>query len=153
EADNRQLAARVYTRLGRAHAQSGRTDEALSYLDSAFEMAGQQRNQTVLAEAKRGQASVYLSQGEVKKAAAAAAQALDMAEALDDLQRAESLLVHASVLEAQKQADAARQAFEQAIALQEAADATQYLSDAYKLFSDFLERRGDSARALELLKK
>jgi tetratricopeptide (TPR) repeat protein len=69
------------------------------------------------------------------------------------LQHSETLLVQARVLEAQRDADGARKAFEEAIALQEAADATQYLSDAYKQFSDFLERRGDNAHALELLKK
>ncbi len=152
-ADNRQLTARVYTRLGRAHAQSGQADEALTYLGTAYEMADQQHDAQALAEAKRGQASVYLSQGDVKKAAAAAAEALEMAQALDDLQRAESLLVQARVLEAQNKKDAARESYEQAIALQEAADATHVLSEAYKQYSDFLERQGDSPRALELLKK
>ncbi|HEV8193522.1 MAG TPA: tetratricopeptide repeat protein [Ktedonobacterales bacterium] len=153
EAGNRQLTARVYNRLGRAHAQSGQADEALVYLGTAYEMAEQQHDAQALAEAKRSLATVYLSQGNVKRAAEAAKEALDMAQALDDLQRAESLLVQARVLEAQKDADGAQKAFEQAIALQEAADATQYLSEAYKQFSDFLERRGDSTHALELLKK
>ncbi len=153
DAGNRHLTARVFSRLGRAHAQSGQANEALAYLDTAYAMAEQQHDSQALAEAKRGLATVYLNQGDVKKAAGAAQEALDMAIALDDLQRAESLLVQASVLEAQKNANGARKAFEQAIALQEEADATQYLSDAYKQFSDFLERQGDSAHALELLKK
>jgi tetratricopeptide (TPR) repeat protein len=153
DAGNRHLTARVFSRLGRAHAQSGQANEALAYLDTAYAMAEQQHDSQALAEAKRGLATVYLNQGDVKKAAGAAQEALDMAIALDDLQRAESLLVQASVLEAQKNANGARKAFEQAIALQEEADATQYLSDAYKQFSDFLERQGDNAHALELLKK
>jgi tetratricopeptide (TPR) repeat protein len=153
EAGSRHLTARVYNRLGGAYTQSGQPDDALTYLRAAYELADQQRDQQALAEAQRGLASVYLSQGQVAEAAEAARQALDMAETLDDQQRAEALLVQARVLEAQNDADGARQAFERAISLLEQADATQSLSDAYKQFSDFLERRGDSAHALELLKK
>lgn len=153
DAGIRRLTARVYSRLGRAQAHAGNAESALANLDAAYEMAGKQRDQQALAEAKRGQATVYLSQGDVKQAASAAKEALDIAQALDDVQRAESLLVQARVLEAQNAVDGARKAYEEAIALHEAADATHALSDAYKQFSDFLERCGDSTHALELLKK
>jgi tetratricopeptide (TPR) repeat protein len=54
DASARRLTARVYSRLGRAQAQSGNADEALAHLDTAYTMAEQRRDQQALAEAKRG---------------------------------------------------------------------------------------------------
>ena len=84
----------------------------------------------------------------------AAEQATTLAESLDDSTLlAEAQLVMAQVLEAKKDYGNAEHTFEQAIEGLKQANALAQLSDAYALFSEFLERRGQSRKALEVLKQ
>jgi tetratricopeptide (TPR) repeat protein len=79
---------------------------------------------------------------------------MTLAESLDDpTQLAEAQLVMAQVLEARKDVTNAEHTFEQAIEGLKQANALTQLSDAYAAFSEFLERRGQSRKALEVLKQ
>lgn len=107
-----------------------------------------------IAEAERSLAALYAAQQQIDEAARAIAVALDRAAEINDpIQRGELVLVLAQIQEARKAHTEAEQSFEQATALLGAPDAAQHLSDAYAQFSAFLERRGQSKRALELLKQ
>lgn len=154
QAQNNRLAARAYTRLGRATAQSNQIDEALSFLSDAQAMTERQHDTRGQAEVQRSLAAVYVSQKRLPEAKAAAQKALDLAQSVnDDILLAESQLAMAQVQDAQSKAKEAEASFEQAIALLEKTGARQHLGDAYAAFSSFLEARGQSQRALEVLKQ
>ena len=153
-AGNLRLTGRVYHRLGRAQAQRGQTTEALATLHTALDLAEEQQDVRGIAEAERSLAALYVSQQQIDEAARAIAVALDRAAEINDpIQRGESVLVLAQIQEARKAHAEAEQSYEQAITLLDAPDAAQHLSDAYAHYSAFLERRGQSKRALELLKQ
>ncbi len=154
DAARRRLAARVYTRLGRALSQSNRVDEALVHLEQALAMAEEQQDALGTAEALRSLAAVYLQQGRVDDAAATAARAVEIAEATgDQVHIGESLVTQAHVQAARGDAEAAGNLFDQAITALQGADSPQNLADAYAQYSAFLESRGEGSRALDLLKQ
>jgi tetratricopeptide (TPR) repeat protein len=69
------------------------------------------------------------------------------------MELAETQVVQAQVLEAKKDYAGAERTFEQAIEGLKRANALPQLSDAYAAFSEFLERRGQSRKALDVLKQ
>lgn len=153
QAENRRLTARVYTRLGRATAQAN-LEEALDLLEQAQTMTEREADARGQAEVQRSLAAVYVSQKRNGEAQKAAQMALDLAQQVEDeILLAESRLVMAQVQDAQGQEKQAEANFEQAIELLEKADARQHLGDAYAAFSKFLEARGKSQRALEVLRQ
>ena len=153
QAGNRKLVAQVYNRLGRAFAQSGQINDAMVQLRTAYDMASTQHDPRGIAEAQRSLAAVYLQENRIDEAASAAADALERSETLGDvLQRADSLLMLAKVNERQNKFDTAEQLFGQAIALLRETDASEHVRDAYEQYSEFLERRGESKKAYEMLK-
>jgi tetratricopeptide (TPR) repeat protein len=153
QAGNRRLVAQVYNRLGRAYAQSGQMSDALAQLQTAYELAQAQQDRRGISEAQRSLADVYLRQNKVDDAARAAEDALSHAEATHDVvQRAESLMVLAEVRERQQRFDEAEQNFNTAIELLRQTDASEWLREGYEKFSEYLERRGESKRAYEMLK-
>jgi len=154
DADNERVTARVYNRLGRACAQAGEIDEAVSYLEEAHALATRQADPRGAAEAQRSLAAIYVQQHKVEDAARLVAAAAEEANnSGDPVAQGETLLVQAQVAEARKQFPEAKQAYEQAIKLLQQTDATQYQTDALFQFSSFLERQGQSALALDLLKQ
>lgn len=153
-ADNQRLVGEVHNRLGRAYAQSGQLADAKDHLEQAHQIAEREQDTRGIAEAERGLAEVYVQQQRIEDAAAAASHALTLSDELDDpMERAESLLVHAHVDEAQHNYTAAEKNFKKATELLESTDATQAQSDAYARYSEFLERRGEGESALKLLRK
>ncbi len=154
DAANRRVMGQAHTRLGRVFAQSGDLGAALSELELARQRAEQQNDARGLAEAQSNLASLYLGQQRMDDAVKAAEQATTLAESLDDTTLiAETQLVTAQVLEAKKDYGDAERTFEQAIEGLKQANALAQLSDAYAAFSEFLERRGQSRKALEVLKQ
>ena len=154
QADNHSLTARVYTQLGRATAQASQIEEALNFLSQAQMMTERERDTRGQAEVQRSLAAVYVSQKRLPEAKAAATKALELAQSInDDVLAAESELAMAQVQDAQGQAKQAEASFEHALALLEKAGARQHLGDAFALFSTFLENRGQSQRALEILRQ
>jgi tetratricopeptide (TPR) repeat protein len=153
QAGNRRLVAQVYNRLGRAFAQAGQINDAMVQLRTAYELASVQQDMRGIAEAQRSLAAVYLQEGRLDEATSAAEEALERAEATgDQLQRAISLLVVANVLERKEQYEAADGNFKQAIALLNETESPEHVRDAYAQYSEFLERRGESKLAYEMLK-
>lgn len=154
EAESRQTIAGVYNHLGRAYAEVGNFDDAREQLRTAHALASAQRDASGVVEAQRGLADLALKQGNLDEAAAAARDALERTEELADArERAETLLVWAQVQERQQQMDEAQRTFEEAISLLRESDASERLRTAYAKFSEFLERKGDSRRALEMLRQ
>lgn len=157
QGERQRLTARIYTRLGRAAAQSGQTDEALAHLRMAQALAAGQADPRGAAEAASGLAAVFIAQGALDEAAGVAEDAAAQADAVGDSDlRAEARLTLASLREAQGQGDQARASYEEAIALLEGqaeGDAPLRLADAYASYSAFLERNGEGARAFDLLKQ
>jgi tetratricopeptide (TPR) repeat protein len=154
QADNRRLTARAYARLGRAAAQANQIDESLDLLSQALAMTEREQDARGQAEVQRSLAAVFVSQKRNNEAKAAAQKALELAQSVnDDILLAESLLAMAQVQDGLGQAKQAEATYEQAIALLEKADARQHLGDAYAAFSTFLEARGQSQRALEVLRQ
>ena len=154
QAENHRLTARAYTRLGRASAQANQIDEALNFLNQAQTMTEREQDTRGQAEVQRSLAAVFVSQKRMAEAKAAAQKSLDLAQSVnDDILLAESLLAMAQVQDAQGQQKQAEASFEQAIALLEKTGARQHLGDAYAAFSTFLEARGQSQRALEVLRQ
>lgn len=154
EAESRQAIAGIYNRLGRAYAEVGSFDDAREQLQTAYALASAQRDAPGVVEAQRGLAMLALKQGNLEEAAAAARDAQERAEALPDTrERAETLLVWAQVRERQQQMDEAQRMFEEAITLLREADAPERLRAAYAQFSEFLERKGESRHALEMLRQ
>lgn len=154
QADNHRLAARAYTRLGRATAQTEQVEEALMLLHVAEGMTERERDIQGQAEVQRSLAAVLVSQKRLAEAKAAAQKALELAQTVkNDILLAESQMAMAQVQDAQGQSKQAEASYEQAIALLEKTGARQHLGDAYATFSSFLEARGQSQRALEVLKQ
>jgi tetratricopeptide (TPR) repeat protein len=154
EAESRQAIAGIHNRLGRAYAEVGSFDDAREQLRTAQALASAQRDVSGVAEAQRGLAVLALKQGNLDEAAAAAQDALERTKGLPDArERAETLLVWAQVQERQRQLDEAQRTFEEAITLLREGDAPERLREAYAQFSEFLERKGDSRRALEMLRQ
>ncbi|GEM_PF-386888 len=154
EAATLKLSGRIYNLRGRAYAEEGKTAEALNYLRSALQLAEEQQDVRGAIEAQRGLASISIGHGKIEDAIRAINDALSRADTIGDpVQKAESLLVLAQTQEARKEYGEAERSFDQAIQLLSAEQASQRLSDAYAQFSSFLERRGQSKRALELLKQ
>lgn len=153
EADNERLTARVYNRLGRAYTQDNQPGEALVYLRKAREMAERQNDPRALSEAERSLATLYIQQQQVDQAAEAVNQAITLAAASNDpAEQAQAMLARAQVREAQGDNNGAGQDYDEAIRLLDQTDATHLLGDAYAQYSAFLERRGESKRALDYLK-
>lgn len=154
DAGNQRLAGEVYTQLGRAYTHASRIEDALAHLVRARQMAEQQHDVRGVIEAQRGLVAVYLQQGQTEDALRATEDAIRRAEGLEDaVLRGETLLARANVRNALGQATQAEGDYEQAIESLSAADAPQQLSDAYAQYSAFLETRGESQRALGLLKQ
>ncbi len=154
DAANRRLARQVLTRLGRAYAQTGQVREATALLENARERAELQQDPRALAETLSALAGIYLKEQRTDDAARAAQQAIEFAESVKDaVLQAEAQLVLAQVLEAKNDEGGAERNFEEAIRRLRAADAIYPLSDAYAQYSAFLERRGNSKKALEILKQ
>lgn len=154
EAENLRLTGQVYNKIGRAQAQTGQTVAALTALRTALELAEDQADIRGIAEAERSLAAIYVSQQKIDEAARSVAIALDRSSEINDpIQQGESLIVLAQIQEARKEYAEAERSFDQAIQLLNGVDAAQHSSDAYAQFSSFLERRGQSKRALELLKQ
>lgn len=154
QAQSRRLVAQTFNRLGRAYAKSGHVDDALAQLHAAHEMATAQQDIQGIAEAQRSLALVYLQEQKVSEAAKAAKEALERSEAAGDPhQRADSLLVLAQVQEQKREFAAAERSYNEAIELLQSVEAAERLREAYAQFSEFLERRGESKRAYEMLKQ
>jgi len=153
-AATQRLARRIRLRLGRLCAQVGRADEALAHLEAARDQADQQQDPHMLAEAQSALAAFYLQQRRPEEAEHAAGRAIELAATVDDpALQAEAQLVTARVLEARKDHAGAERNFTEAIGHLQAINATSQLSEAYARYSEFLERRGSSTRALEILKQ
>ncbi|HEX9036221.1 MAG TPA: tetratricopeptide repeat protein [Ktedonobacterales bacterium] len=154
QAEHRALASRAYTRLGRATAQTNQIDEALDYLKQAQAMTERERDTRSQSEVQRSLAAVFVSQKRLAEAKVAAAKALELAQdAGDDVLVAEAQLAVGQVHEANGQHKLAETSFEEAIAALEKAGAQQHLGDALAVFSDFLQARGQSQRAFEVLRQ
>ena len=154
EAGNRRHMGEVFNRLGRAYAQSGQHSDALAHLNTAFGMAQSQRDIRGMAEARRSLAALHLTQDDLQAAELAAAEALEHAEATEDaLQRAESLMMVADVQARQNKLAEAESSYSQAIELLRTVQSPEHLRDALARFSTFLESRGESKRALDMLKE
>lgn len=154
EAESRQTISGIHNRLGRAYAEVGSFDDAREQLRTAQALASAQQDASGVVEAQRGLAVLALKQGNLDEAGTAARDALERTEELTDArERAETLLVWAQVQERQQQLDEAHQTFEEAVTLLREADAPERLRDAYAQYSEFLERKGDSRSALEMLRQ
>jgi tetratricopeptide (TPR) repeat protein len=154
DAANRRLARQVLTRLGRAYAQSGQVREATTLLENARERAELQQDPRALAETLSSLAGIYLKEERTDDAARTAQRAIEFADSIKDaVLQAEAQLVLAQVLEATDDEKGAERNFEEAVRRLRAADAIYPLSDAYAQYSAFLERRGNSKRALDILKQ
>ncbi len=153
DAENLRLTGQIYTRLGRAKAQNGQTNEALEDLRAALELADEQQDQRGVAEAQRNLAAIYVGQQKIDDAARAIEVAQNyVSEINDPVEQGETLLVLAQIQEARKEYGEAERSYEEAIRLLTSQDGGQHASDAYAQFSAFLERRGQSKKALEYLK-
>lgn len=153
EVANRRLVAGLYQLLGRTYTESGNAAEAVANLRMASEIASAQQDARSFAESQRALSAALLGDRRLDEAASAAEQAVQQAVELDDaLQHAESLLMLARVREEQGRKEDAERGFSEAIELLKAHDAGEALGEAYAEFSKFLERRGDSKRAFEMLK-
>ncbi|HEU5441414.1 MAG TPA: tetratricopeptide repeat protein [Ktedonobacterales bacterium] len=154
EANIRQMIASVYQALGRAYSESGRFDDAVAELRQAGELAAAQQNPAAEADALRQLAQVYIRENKQKDASDAAASAIRKAEeAGDDRAQAQALLTLARIQQAQKHAAEAERSFERAIQLLQDASASDVLGDALSEFADFLEGRGNTSRAYEVMKE
>lgn len=154
ETDNRRLVAQIYTRLGGEFVRAGQIEEAHAQLRVAYDIASAQQDARGMADAQRNLARVYLQEQRLDEAATAAREALRLAEELgDETQRAESLLVLAQMQEQQQAAQEAVRHYEEAIRLLQEYGTTERLRQAYAQYSEFLERRGENARAFEMLKQ
>ena len=154
EAKHRRLVSQVFTRLGRAFAQAGRVDEALTELKAAYQIASSQQDVRGIAEAQRNLAAVYLAENRLDDAVTAAQEALDQATATSNpAERAESYVTLAQVQEQQGAFDKAEASFNSAIELLNSSGQAERLREAFASFSEYLERRGDSKRAFAMLKQ
>lgn len=154
ETTNRRLVAQVYTRLGGEFVRVGQIEEAHAQLRAAYDIASAQQDMRGMAAAQRNLAQVYLQEHRLDDAASAARDALQRAEELDDeIQRAESLLVLAQVEEQQHMFQETERHFDEAVLLLAEFGTTERLRQAYAQYSEFLERRGENARAFEMLKQ
>ncbi|HLY32611.1 MAG TPA: tetratricopeptide repeat protein, partial [Ktedonobacterales bacterium] len=154
EARTLRLTGRIYALRGRAMAQDGQTAEALASLRAALQLAEEQQDMRGAIEAQRGLATLYIAQSKMEDAIRAINDAIGRSEVIHDpIERAESLLVLAQTQEARKDHAEAENSYNQAIQLLKDEGATQRLGDAYRQLSGFLERRGQSKKALDLLKQ
>lgn len=153
-ADAQRLSGRIHNRLGNVHIQAGKTDEASEHLRMALAMADLQGDVPSAVEARCGLALISLRQHQLEDATREVKEALDLAATLPPgAEQGEALLVQAQVFGAKKDYAGAERSFDEALQLLERTNATQQLSDVYKQYSTYLEERGQSKRALELLKK
>lgn len=154
DAANRRLARQTLARLGRAYAQSGQLSQATTLLENARERAELQQDPRALAETLSALAGIYLREQRTEDATRAAEQASEYSSAVKDpVLQAESQLVLAQVAEARNDDQQAERYFEEAIDRLRQADASYPLSDAFAQYSAFLERRGNSKKALDILKQ
>lgn len=154
ETTNRRLVARVYTRLGGEFVRAGQIEEAYTQLHAAYDIASAQQDMQGIADAQRNLAQVYLQEQRLDDASTAARDALRRAEEVgDQVQRAESLLVLAQVKEQQHTFQEAESDYDEAVRLLQEHGTTERLRQAYAQYSEFLERRGENARAFEMLKQ
>jgi tetratricopeptide (TPR) repeat protein len=128
--------------------------EATALLERARERAELQQDPRALAETLSALAGIYLKEGRADEAARTAQRAIEFADSQGDaVLQAEAQLVLAQVLEAKDDEKGAERNFEEAVRRLRAADAIYPLSDAYAQYSAFLERRGNSKKALDILKQ
>lgn len=154
EATTRRLGSQVAVRLGRAFTQAGMTEEAVEQLRGARDRAERQADAQSTADADVALATLYLKQERTNDAAEAAKRALALSTELgDELLQAEAHVALAQVQELKKDNTGADRSYEEAIDLMRKADAVPQLSDAFARYSAFLERRGNSKKALEILKQ
>lgn len=154
ETTNRRLVAQVYTRLGGEFVRAGKIDAAHMQLHAAYDIASAQQDVRGIADAQRNLAQVYLREHQLDEAAGAANDALRRSEELGDaVQRAESLLVLAQVEEQQQASQDAERHYGEAVTLLQEHGTAEHLRQAYAQYSEFLERRGENARAFEMLKQ
>ncbi len=165
EAGAWRTAASVHARLGLAYIEAGDVAAAGAHVATARALADAQGNAGALAEVAIASGRLDLGAGRIEAADAAAREALDaldtaarVRQTANMAQRAEALLLRAETQERLAQPEAAEQAYGEAIALLEPAvaadapEAAEMLREAYARFSEFLDERGESKRALELLR-
>jgi transcriptional regulator with XRE-family HTH domain len=154
DAASQRLASRVLVRFGRVHAQAGQLAEAITLMERVRARAAAQEDLRTLAETLSALAGLYLQQRRIEDATRAARQAGEYATTVrDPAIEAEAELVLAHVSEVTGDERGAERQFEAAIEHLRAADAADALGEAYAQYSAFLERRGDSTKALEILKR
>lgn len=153
EAVNRRVTAQVYNQLGRAFALSGQIEEARTQLRAAYEIASAQQDERGIAQAQQSLALVHLKEGRLDEADAAAQEAYARTQQVNDpLLHADTLLVVAQVEEQQTRMAQAERHMGEAVSLLHDQGDAERLRQAYAQYSEFLERRGETGRAFEMLK-
>jgi len=165
DAEAWRTAAGVHARLGRSYSEAGDVEAASEHVATAQALADVQGDAGMLAEAAIAAGRLALSAGRIEAADAATYEALDALDAAaraeqpsDMALRAEVLLLRAETQERLGRPEAAEQAYGDAIALLESAvaadapGAAETLREAYARFSELLDERGESKRALDLLR-
>jgi tetratricopeptide (TPR) repeat protein len=157
EAVYRRSVAAVYNRLGTALARTHQVSKALSQFTRLHAFSEGWHDLRGIAEAEQNLALVYLEEKRNAEANQAASEAVTAAERVGDvILQAGSLLVQARVQESHKRFADATGSFERAIELLQSlqySTATDQLREAYAQFSEYLERRGESNRAFDMLKQ
>jgi tetratricopeptide (TPR) repeat protein len=159
EAARRRAVTSVYTRLGMALVHTGQPKEAVVQLQRAIAAASGEGDLEGMVEIHGTLAHVYLQEKRYDEAHQAAQAALAAAERLADVSlQASAWLVVAHIQEDNKQLEGATTSYEHAIELLHSQQTvptiplSEQLRDAYGLFSEYLERRGENQRAFEMLK-
>jgi tetratricopeptide (TPR) repeat protein len=157
EAENRRSIAEVYNRLGTSFARTHQVSKAVSELTNLYAFAEGWHDLQGIAEAQQNLALVFLEEKRNAEASQAANEAVAAAERLGDVTlQASSLVVLALVQEAHKTIKEATRSFERAIELLQTlppGSVSEQLRDALAQFSEYLERRGESNRAFDMLKQ
>jgi HTH-type transcriptional regulator, quorum sensing regulator NprR len=158
-ATRRQIAT-IYTHLARLQQACGQTEDAIASLRHAVDLAAGQQDACGMSAAEWHLAALYLEQQRTKDAAQAAEQAVQHADLANDPNlRADALLTLARVREAQKRYQDAEASYTEALDLLKRmpegvrTPAAEALSAAYAQYSHFLDRRGDTERAFQMLKE
>jgi tetratricopeptide (TPR) repeat protein len=154
EVGNKRQASFVHSRLGHAYLESNQLEDAEAHLRVADDMAHKLEDAKGISEAARNLSELYLRRKQYGEAQEEAREALGAAERLRDVAlRAEALLAMGEALEAQGKRKEGEAQMLEALSLLEGAESTQHVAGAYSRVSTFYEQRGDSAHALEYLKK
>jgi tetratricopeptide (TPR) repeat protein len=154
EVGNKRQAAYVHNRLGHAYLNSGQLEDAEAHLRVAHDMVRKLDDPRGIAEAARNLSELHVRRQEYPEAQKVAQEALTAAERVRDVRpRADALLAMGEALDAQGKKKDGEAKINEALKQFEAAGAPQHLAAAYERVSGFYERRGDTARALEFMKK